>query len=274
MRFYEGTASAAVWAVANGRARKRTKSKSIRQVFAKQSPNGIDSTKKSEPLLANIGAEVVDNAADYIAARFSLRQFTYKSSVELCPESGVSIPFAVVSSLEAGTGFSLNLDKGVAALQGLSDQKCANILRDGQWALGGLGNTGPIHAHERQKQSGRIYSSKPAIVNLPKPLRVVLQPINGSCVDSVDYRNFELRVLFSAAGIEAPPGDCATYIGDAMGLSRTAVKNVVNPWLHGQTRGNLFGAKKRNILQDRDKVEGFHQNRVTFAVANTRIFER
>jgi hypothetical protein len=57
--------------------------------------------------------------------------------------------------------------------------------------------------------------------------------------------------------VEAPLTDCAGYIAANVGLERKAVKKVLNPMLHQQTQGNLFGVGNRETLEDRKKVERF-----------------
>jgi hypothetical protein len=46
-------------------------------------------------------------------------------------------------------------------------------------------------------------------------------------------------------------------VGNQIGLQREDVKAVLNPALHGQTRGNLVGAKEWERLENRIKVEEF-----------------
>ena len=73
----------------------------------------------------------------------------------------------------------------------------------------------------------------------------------------MDFNSFEFRILCSEAGVEAPEGDCAEYIADRIGLTRSAVKKVLNPMLHFQTEGNLIGLEEWEKLEHRRKVEGF-----------------
>jgi hypothetical protein len=71
------------------------------------------------------------------------------------------------------------------------------------------------------------------------------------------FSNFEPRILHAEAGIPAPPGYYAEFVGNQIGLQREDVKAVLNPALHGQTRGNLVGAEEWEKLQNRIKVEEF-----------------
>jgi hypothetical protein len=47
------------------------------------------------------------------------------------------------------------------------------------------------------------------------------------------------------------------FVGNQIGLPRDAVKEVLNPALHGQTQGNLIGTKEWEKLENRRKVEEF-----------------
>ncbi len=100
-------------------------------------------------------------------------------------------------------------------------------------------------------------NSRSPISNLPRPLRTALEPIHGGITCEIDYRNFEPRILHAEAGVLAPDGDYAAFVGDNIGLSREAVKMVLNPLLHGQTRGNLIGTKQWDKVDHRVKLETF-----------------
>jgi integrase len=71
----------------------------------------------------------------------------------------------------------------------------------------------------------------------------------------VDFQDFEPRILHAEAGIPAPAGDYAEFLGNQIGLQREDVKAVLNPALHGQTRENLVGTKQWEKLENRIKVE-------------------
>jgi hypothetical protein len=211
----------------------------------------------SELLLANSSLEVVDNIADYFAGRFAMREIRCSSSVELAPESGVSISPSVVARLEHGTGFRFNLSKACPIIDRLSEEKHVRVLRDGQRAIGCLRSTEAMHTRWSQKPCGRIYAADPAITNIPRILRPALEPINGKLVGEIDYQNFKLRLAHAEAGLTVPPGDYARRLGEKTGLSREAVKAVLNPALHGQTQGNLVGMKKWDELHNRKVVQEF-----------------
>ncbi len=208
-------------------------------------------------LVANTDLETVNSGAAYLSGTFGEREIRHQSIVQSAPESGVKIPTHVAARLEEGTGLSFNLTQALPILNGLVEEKRARILQAGQGALGWLGSRQPIHTSWIQKQSGRLYASRPAIVNLPSLLRPALKPLDGGILCEVDFQNFEPRILHAEAGIPAPPGDYAEFVGNQIGLRREDVKAVLNPALHGQTRGNLVGAKEWEKVENRTKVEAF-----------------
>jgi hypothetical protein len=66
------------------------------------------------------------------------------------------------------------------------------------------------------------------------------------------------RAFFTQRRVsQRPRGDYAEFVGNQIGLQREDVKAVLNPALHGQTRGNLVGAEEWEKLQNRIKVEEF-----------------
>src|SRR4029453_418439 len=199
----------------------------------------------------------VNSGAAYLSGTFEKHEIRQQSIVQPAPDSGVAIPSHVAARLEEGTGLSFNLTHALPILNGLVEEKRARILQAGQGALGWLGSRQPIHTSWIQKPTGRLYASRPAIVNLPSLLRPALKPISGGILCEVDFQNFEPRILHAEAGIPAPPGDYAEFVGNQIGLRREDVKAVLNPALHGQTRGNLVGAKEWEKLENRKKVEEF-----------------
>ena len=211
----------------------------------------------AELLMANLGSEVVNSAADYLSGAYRRREVRCHSTVVLKPESGVPISSCVVELLKKGTGLRFDLPNALPRISDLTEEKRVRILQAGQAALGWLGSEDSIHTTWTQTQTGRLYASQPAIVNLPGLLRPALKPLNGGILSEVDFQNFELRILHGEAGIPAPAGDYAEFVGNQVGLCREDVKAVLNPALHGQTRGNLVGAKEWEKLENRIKVEEF-----------------
>ena len=211
----------------------------------------------TELLMANIGSEMVNNAAAYLSGEYRQREVRSQSRVVLNPESGLHISPCTTELLEKGTGLRFNLPNALLRVAELTEQKRVRILQAGQAALGWLGSNGPIHTTWTQTRTGRLYASRPAILNLPSALRPALEPLNGGILCEVDFQNFEPRIVHAEAGIPASPGDYAEFVGNQLGLSRENVKAVLNPALHGQTHGNLVGAKEWEKLKNRIKVEQF-----------------
>jgi hypothetical protein len=211
----------------------------------------------TELLIANLGSEIVNSAAAYLSREYQQRKVRCHSTIVLNPDSGVPISPRAVELLRQGIGLRFTLPDALLRIADMSEEKRVRTLQAGQAALGWLGNCQPIHTSWIQKPSGRLYASRPAIVNLPSLLRPALKPLNGGILCEVDFRNFELRILHAQAGIPAPPGDYAEFVGNQVGLPREDVKAVLNPALHGQTLGNLVGAKEWQKVENRIKVEGF-----------------
>jgi hypothetical protein len=208
-------------------------------------------------LVANADAKIVSSGAAYLTGTFGQREITQRSIVHCAPNSGVIIPSHVAEHLEEGTGLSFNLNNALPILNGLEEEKRARTLLASQAALNWLGSPHPIHTSWIQKPSGRLYASRPAIVNLPSRLRPALRSVNDGILCEVDFQNFEARILHAEAGILAPEGDYAEFVGNQIGLHREDVKKVLNPALHGQTQGNLIGTKQWEKLEHRIKVEEF-----------------
>jgi hypothetical protein len=208
-------------------------------------------------LVASADAETVNSGAAYLSGTFGQREIIQQSIVQSAPDSGVTIPSHVTAQLEKGTGLAFNLNNALPILHGLVEERRARTLLAGQAALNWLGSRHRIHTSWIQKPTGRLYASRPAIVNLPSLLRPALRPRNGGVLCEVDFQNFEARILHSQAGIPAPAGDYAEFVGNKIGIHRDDVKQVLNPALHGQTQGNLIGTKEWEKLDNRIKVEKF-----------------
>jgi hypothetical protein len=208
-------------------------------------------------LVASADAETVNSGVAYLSGAFGQREIRRQSIVQSAPDSGVAISPHVAARLEEGTGLTFSLTHALPILNGLVEEKRARILQAGQAALGWLGSDQPIHTSWIQKPTGRLYASRPPIVNLPSRLRPALKPLNGGILCEVDFQNFEPRILHAEAGIPAPPGDYTEFVGNQIGLRREDVKAVLNPALHGQTQGNLVGSEEWEKLKNRRKVEEF-----------------
>ena len=206
----------------------------------------------SELLWANAGQQVVDNVADYLARRYTSRGTRSASEVILCPESLVPISADVVARLREGTGLRFNGNEAAKLLIDQPEERCRQLLQAAQAACGFLGNGNHVHTQWIQKPSGRLYAAGPAVTNMPKLLRPAWEPVSSGVVAELDYQNFEFRILHAEAGVIAPDGDLAAILGADVGLTRSQVKGVLNPMLHGQTRGNLVWRKDWELLRHRD----------------------
>jgi hypothetical protein len=209
----------------------------------------------TELLMANLDSEIVNSAAAYLSGAYRQREVRCHSTVVLKPESGVHLSSRAAELLKEGTGLRFDLPNALLRITDLTEEKRVRILQAGQAALGWLGSEGQIHTAWTQRRTGRLYASRPAIVNLPSLLRPALKPLNGGILCEVDFQNFEPRILHAEAAIPAPPGDYAEFVGSQIGLRREDVKEVLNPALHGQTQGNLVGAQEWEKLENRIKVE-------------------
>jgi hypothetical protein len=209
----------------------------------------------TELLMANVGSEMVNSAAAYLSGAYRQREVRCQSGVVLMPESVVPIPSRAAELLKKGTGLRFDLPDALHRITDLTEEKRVRTLQAGQAALGWLGSEAPIHTAWTQRRTGRLYASRPAIVNLPSLLRPALKPLDSGILCEVDFQNFEPRILHAEAAIPAPPGDYAEFVGSQIGLRREDVKEVLNPALHGQTQGNLVGAQEWEKLESRIKVE-------------------
>lgn len=108
-----------------------------------------------------------------------------------------------------------------------------------------------------QVEWARMYASKPALVNMPKPLTPALRDVNGSELYEIDFSSFELRIAANITGQKLPEGDTYEIIGEGAGISRKRTKDVINPLLHGQTMEQIWYAKdgSPSLKNDRPLVE-------------------
>src|ERR1017187_887547 len=209
----------------------------------------------SELLLANIGLETVSSAADYRSHVYGRREIRESSDVILNPASQIFLSDHTIETLQRGTGLQFNLNRAVSILKTEEESRRSLLLQSGFAAVGRTGAKVEIQTCWKQHKGGRLYASEPAIVNLPTPLRRALEPVDRGIRCEVDYVNFELRILHAEAGLQAPEGDIATTLGEQIGHRREQVKAVINPWMHGQTLGNLVGTGDCEKLQTRIELE-------------------
>ena len=210
-----------------------------------------------EFLLADTGPLVVSSPEAYLSLRFEMRAPLHNcdNPVLLCPGCGVSIPSNVVAALRNGTGLRCDF----AALGDLTfamPEECR--ARKLCAALASVGRVeGELQPIWKQHDWGRLYASKPALVNIPKEHLPSLRSVVGLPLWSVDFSSQELRIAALITGQELPECDIYAMIGDNMGIPRSRVKSVINPMLHGQRKEHIWYAKEPNpnLKKDRPLVE-------------------
>jgi hypothetical protein len=211
-----------------------------------------------ELLLADTGPEVVSNFSDYCSGRHELRDplHTEWLLVRLDSDSGVDVPDNVVIALQRGTGIYSDFDATRVLLQSLPEHERSRIL------CAALASTGRVQVEElapiwQQHKWGRLYCGKPALVNMPRALLPALRSVTGLALWNVDFSSYELRIACRCFGQRMPDRDAYETLADESGITRTRVKNIVNPMLHGQTKHQMWysDAPDREAIADRPLVE-------------------
>jgi hypothetical protein len=209
-------------------------------------------------LLADTGAEVVSNFPDYCSGRHGLRAPLHTESrlVLLNPRSGVVIPENVATALQRGTGIYCDFAAIPELLLSLPECERSRTL------CAVLASTGRVQVAElapiwKQHGWGRLYCSKPALVNMPKVSLVTLRDINAHPLWNVDFSSYELRIACRSFGQPMPDGDAYERLADGSGITRARVKTVINPMLHGQTEHQMWYSETRDreAIADRPLVE-------------------
>jgi hypothetical protein len=211
-----------------------------------------------ELLLADTGPEVVSNFPNYCSGRHELRDPLHTESrlVWLNPRSRVVVPKNVAMALQRGTGIYCDFTAIPRLLLSLPESERSRTL------CAALASTGRVQVEEllpiwKQHGWGRLYCSKPALINMPKVLLVALRDINGRPLWNVDFSSYELRIACRCFGQRMPDGDAYRSLADGCGITRTRVKTIINPMLHGQTKHQMWysEARDREAIADRPLVE-------------------
>lgn len=208
----------------------------------------------SELLIVNANREIVNSVSSYLCGESGQRTIRRSSKVLLDVNSRVYLGPTTICALEKGTRLRFNLDTAVSLLP-LDEARRVQLLQAGFAAVGWCGDQSELHTSWKQHECGRLYASQPAVVNLPRKLRPALEPIDGGILCEIDYANFEYRIAYAESGLRAPEGDVAGQLAAQTGCARADVKDVLNGWLHGQTRGNLFGSGQVEKLRTRVELE-------------------
>jgi hypothetical protein len=224
--------------------------------FRKATPRAF--IPSCELLWADTGAEVVSNFPDYCSGRHEVRGplHTEWLLVRLDSDSGVEVPDNVVVALQRGTGIYCDFAAIPGLLLSLPERERSRIL------CAALASVGRVQVEElapiwQQHKWGRLYCSKPALVNMPRVLLPALRSANGLALWNVDFSSYELRIACQIFGEPVPDGDAYNRLADGCGLTRERVKTVINPMLHGQTKHQLWYAEERDreAIADRPLVE-------------------
>jgi hypothetical protein len=224
--------------------------------FRKATPRAF--VPSCELLLADTGPVVVSNFADYCSGRHELRDPLHSESrvVYLNRRSGVIIPPHVAKALQRGTGIYCDFAAIPGLLLRLPESERSRIL----CAL--LASTGRVQVEQllpiwKQHEWGRLYCSKPAVINMPKACLVALRNTRGRPLWNVDFSSYELRIACRCFGQRLPDGDAYKSLADATGIPRPRVKTIINPMLHGQTKRQMWysEARDREAIADRRLVE-------------------
>jgi hypothetical protein len=224
--------------------------------FRKATPRAF--VPNYELLLADTGPVVVSNFADYCSGRHGLRDPLHTESrlVLLNPRSRVVVPKNVVMALQRGTGIYCDFAAIPRLLLSLPESERSRTL------CAALASTGRVQVEElapiwKQHEWGRLYCSKPALVNMPKALLATLRNINGHPLWNVDFSSYELRIACQCFGQPMPDGDAYKSLAEGSGITRARVKTVINPMLHGQTKHQMWysEARDREAIADRPLVE-------------------
>ena len=209
-------------------------------------------------LLLDIGPQVVSTFANYYSGKFETRDALHHCPhpVFLSSSSGVDIPANIGAALLKGTGLRCDFGTLRTNIMRLPEEKrsrklCAALAAVGRVELDQLR---PIWT---QHGWGRLYASKPALVNMPKVLLPALQSVDSLPLWEVDFASFELRIASKITGQNLPDSDAYEEISEGAGISRSRVKAVINPMLHGQRREQCRYAKEPNstLSADRPLVE-------------------
>ncbi|MFA6176373.1 MAG: hypothetical protein WC765_07330 [Phycisphaerae bacterium] len=211
-----------------------------------------------ELIWADTGREVVSSFADYCRGEYELREPLHRETrlVLPCACSGVEIPGIVVRALTRGTGLYCDFAGVHTLLLHLPEDERIRKLCATFAAVGRMPGD-ELRPLWKQHEWGRLYSSLPAVVNMPTLLLPSLRSTEGLPLWCVDFSSFELRIACNLTGQCLPEGDIYELLAKPSGIGRERAKAVVNPLLHGQTNQQTWFAQESgsNIRADRPLVE-------------------
>ena len=205
-------------------------------------------------LWSDTGPDVVSTFANYYSGRFDTRDSLHNCPhpLVLCGSSGVDIPEIVATALLKGTGLRCDFNALRAHLMCLPEETRSRKLCAAFASVGRV-ECDELHPIWTQHGWGRLYASKPALVNMPKVLLPALRDVGGSQLWEVDFSSYELRIAAKITGQKLPEGDAYEAMADGAGISRQRVKDAINPMLHGQRLEQCWYSKEPNSTLGKDR---------------------
>ena len=175
------------------------------------------------------------------------------------PNSGVQIPDIIDDVLKRGTGLIFDSDyikyNMLRSIKELPEnQKLETLIV--------LHRSMTVWNEElkpgyNQGIDGRIYTNTPNLQGLPEVARGALMSIDDFPLFNLDYRQFELRLLYHLSGQTPPRNNCFLHIGNMIGLSAAEVKSAIYPISNGQIINNISYSKQPAFV--RAKKQDHHQ---------------
>jgi len=212
----------------------------------------------SELLLADMqGGSYIRSFAEFEFGKYASVD-SEPGSVEIIlnQESGVKVPDQLVETLRAGSGLIFNRNQLPAIIGDLSEEQGkVHTLLATRRSIGI--SEGIIRPSFRQARDGRLFAFRPALCSLPKKARIGLSNINGRQLFDVDYRQQEIRIASALIGKKLPEDDFYASIGREFGLTRTEVKEIINPILNGQTIQNIRNNKELEYDERIKRLENY-----------------
>ena len=191
------------------------------------------------------GSERVKSARNYYRKIHLEAPTNFGSIVKPNPISKIEIPTNVKSRLEKPTGLTfskMTAFEMLKILDPVEQQKSLEKLRRFLGTAFLTENQTIIPLRWKQAITGRIYASKPAIQHLPKIFRKrCLVSETDDPVFELDFKNFEIRILFKLAEETIPNDDIYQLIADSsfLDLDREIVKTTLIPILNKQTLNDI-----------------------------------
>ena len=201
----------------------------------------------------------VRTARDYLQDKQIHLKMSRPGRVVLHEKSGVEIPGNVVESLRNGTGYRVDFERALEIFNRAYtvDEKPDKLMATRQ-AVGAGAGAGSINPTWIQKHFGDVYSTWPNIQGLPKELRAALVSIDGAGLWCVDYTACHPHIALIMAGYRLADVSVYDVLADETGLPLDRVKDVLRPYLRGQTRGQFVWGKPDKTPGERRELADAH----------------